>query len=137
MIQTSIRNDKGEIEQLDHHDARYWEGPYVYQPFPKTLFRATAGEGYQHPEQIIVKSQHEWDRLGSDWKETPDDARTQRDRSDAEIARVAAERNASDLRMSDKAQREALAIDRATDELLPAIPEQHRQSRPKKTDIQN
>ncbi len=125
MIQTSVPDGRGGRKELNENDLEYWNGPYRYVPFPKAVYRATetAGETYQHPEMKVVQSQEEFDRLGSDWKESPDAAREVADQREAEYARIAAERNASDLRMSEKAQAEALKADRATDAMLPAIPE--------------
>ncbi len=135
MIQKTIRDNRGELIELDHNDPRYWEGPWVYVPFPKLLFHATAGDGFTNPEMKVVTNQHEMDRLGSDWAEDPDAARAIVERRDAEMARVAAERHHSDQRMSPSAQVEALAADRATDEMLPSIPEQKRRGRPRKSEV--
>lgn len=122
MIQTQIRNDRGELETLDHNDPRYWEGPYVKVEYPKALYRQA--QPGQPAELRVVQSQHEHERLGSDWHESPADAAEHFQKLEADIAKAAAERNYSDARMSEKAQREALAADRATDEMRPELPAQ-------------
>lgn len=132
MIQTEIPDGKGGTEKLDPGDARYWEGPYRYEPFPKMVYRATAGEGFTNPEGKLVRTQQEWDRLGSDWTESPALAQKVTEDRDAEYARLAAQRNALDLRMSALAQAEALEVDRSTDEMLPEIPIAPKRGRPKK-----
>lgn len=120
MIQTEIRNSRGELEKLDHNDPRYWEGPYRYEPYPKALYRQT--QPGQEPEHRIVRSDEEHRRLGSDWKESPADAREAFAALEADIARAAAEFNAATLTMSEKAQREALAHDRSTDAMVADVP---------------
>ncbi len=119
MIQTEYRNDRGEMEPLTHHDLKYWEGPYRFEPYPMALYRSTTGE--QKPEMKIVRSEAERERLGSGWAETPDAAREIRDGYEADIARAAAEFNADARRMSEKAQAEVLAADRATDNFITDI----------------
>lgn len=131
MIQTSIRNDKNEIEPLDHNDPRYWEGPYVKVEYPKALYRQT--QPGQPAESRIVANQHEHDRLGSDWHESPADASEQFQKLEGDIARAAAERHFSDTKMSEKAQAEALRADRATDEMVTDIPAPAKRGRPAKS----
>lgn len=132
MIQTEIRNSRNELEKLEPHDPRYWEGPYRYEPYPKLLFKATTGGKYQEPETCVVQNQHEHTRLGSDWAETPDEARAICDRYESLMAKEAAARLTRDQHMSANARAEALAADRATDEMVPSIPEQKRRGRPTK-----
>ncbi len=120
MIQTETRNDRGEVEQLDHNDIRYWNGPYRYEPFPKAMYRQT--QPGQEPDHRIVKSDSEMRALGSDWKESPVEAKAAFEALEADMAAAAAEYNAANLRMSDKAQREALAYDRSTDEMVADVP---------------
>lgn len=129
-IQTELRNSRNEIEKLDHHDPRYWEGPYRYVAYPKALFRQT--QPGEKAECRVVQNETERDRLGSDWHESPADAAEAFTRLEADIAKAAAERNAADRRLSAKAIGEALRADRATDELLPEIPEKPRRGRPRK-----
>lgn len=134
MIQTEIRNDRGELEKLDHNDPRYWNGPYYYEPYPKALYRQT--QPGQAPEERVVHSEHEHARLGSDWHESPADAKDAFERLEADIAKAAAERNFSDSRMSEPAQREALTADRATDAMVPDLPApKKRAGRPKTVEM--
>tara|TARA_R110000868_G_scaffold315739_2_gene576620 strand:+ start:261 stop:686 length:426 start_codon:yes stop_codon:yes gene_type:complete len=122
MIQTSYRNDRGDIEQLTPHDEKYWQGPYRYEHFPLTLFKATTGDTYQHPEKRIVQNEQERAALGSAWAETPDEARAICDGYEADMAKAAAEFNAANTKLSAKAQAEALAYDRSTDNLIADVP---------------
>lgn len=130
MIQTEIRNDRGELEKLDHNDPRYWEGPYVYQPYPKLLFKAGPGKAYQEPDHKIVQNSQEHERAGSDWAESPDAARAIFDRHESAMAAAAAEHNATVSTMSRKAQEEALAHDRSTDDMVADVPAPKKRGRP-------
>lgn len=132
MIQTEIRNDRSELEKLDHHDPRYWQGTYKYEPYPKQLFKAGPGEKYQHPDLCVVQNQHEHNRLSSDWKEDPDAARAVFDQHEGAMAKASAEHNASVTKMSPKAQAEALAHDRSTDEMVADVPAPKKRGRPAK-----
>ena len=124
MIQASIRDERGELVPLSPNDPRYWEGRYVYQEYPKAVYRATVGDGYLTPESRAVKTADEEQRYLSDgWAASPDAARARADARDAEIATVAAERHHADARMSQTAQREALAADRDAFDMLPSVPE--------------
>lgn len=121
MIQTSVADGRGGRRELTVHDPEYWEGPYRYEPYPKALYRQTQpGEGF---ETRVVKSKEEHDRLGSDWHESPADAKTMFELREAEIAELAARRLTTDARMSAKARAEALTADRAADAMLAEIPE--------------
>lgn len=132
MIQTSIRNSRNEVELLDHNDPRYWEGAYVYQPFPKAMYRQTTpGAECEHR---IVKSDSEMNALGSDWFESPADAKTHFEKLEADMAKAAAEHNYRVSRMSEGAQREALEHARSTDEMTADVPAPKRgPGRPKTT----
>lgn len=132
MIQTSIINDRGERETLDHNDPRYWNGPYRYEPYPKALYRQT--QPGMPCEERVVKSDSEHNKLGSDWHESPADAKAHFEKLEADMAKAAAEHNYSVQRMSEQAQREALAHDRATDEMTADVPAPKRgPGRPAKT----
>src|SRR5690348_5793168 len=99
MIQTEIKDERtGEVIKLDHHDPRYWQGPYRYEPYPKALYRITQ-PGQTEPEMQIVKSETEQNRLGSAWKESPADARLHFSALEAEVAKAAAESLAADQRL--------------------------------------
>lgn len=120
MIQTEILLDNGTIEKLDHNDPRYWQGPYRKEEYPKALYRK-AQPGAEC-ECRVVQHQQEHSRLGSDWHESPADAAEAFQKLEADIAKAAAERNYTDRRMSESAQREALERDRASDALMPELP---------------
>lgn len=121
MIQTSYKDDRGEVVELSVHDARYWEGPYHYEPFPKALYRITQ-PGQTEAEHRVVKSEREMTALGSGWFESPEDAKVHFEKLEADMARAAAESNAADTRLSAKAQAERLAHDRSTDEMVTDVP---------------
>lgn len=127
MIQTRIADGRGGWEELDHNDPRYWEGPYRYEPYPKALYRQTVAG--TEPASRVVKSEQEHRALGSDWKESPADAKDAYQALEADMARADAERRAADQRMSARARDESLQIERSTDEMLPAIPERKRPGR--------
>lgn len=129
MIRKEMSDGRGGVRVLEPTEPEYWDGPYRYEPYPKWVFKAVLGSA---PESRLVKNEDERAKLGSQWAETPDAAQDILERYEADIAKAAAERQASDVKMSAKAQAEALAADRATDELLPAIPEQPKRKYVKK-----
>lgn len=122
MIQTRIADGRGGYRELTVHDPEYWNGPYVYEPYPKALYRQTQpGEAC---ETRVVANDSERDRLGSNWYESPADAKDAFERLEAAIAKAAAERAAADQKMSTLALAEAIRADRSTDQMLGEIPEQ-------------
>lgn len=132
MIQTEIRDERtGETIKLDHHDPRYWNGPYRYEPYPKALYRITQ-PGQKDPEMAIVKSQQEHERLGSAWKESPVDALAHFNALESEVAKAAAESNFADRNMSAAARAERLQHDRSTDEMTVGVPAPKKRGRPAK-----
>jgi hypothetical protein len=137
--------------------------PYVYRPFPKMVYKAgdwmgkiashaVAGPSWEFKSteemrraeasaeeftktcQRIVKDEAELQAAyEAGYRGDPVEAvEFAKARADA-ISRGAAERHHSDLRMSEKAQREAAAADAETAEHLPEIPEKpvRRRGRPK------
>ena len=138
MIQTHTYNDRNERVELSHNEPAYWEGPYRYEHFPVTVFKAGLGESYQHPVSRIVASERELQELqGRDpgWKDTPDEARAYLDACEADMAKAAAEHNFGVTKMSEKAQAEALAYDRSTDDLVADVPVKRGPGRPKKESV--
>lgn len=136
MIQTRIRDSRtGEWEELHVNDPRYWEGPYKYEPYPKLLFKATVGR-YQDGdlETKLVKSQDEHERAGSQWCESPDEARAYCDRMEAELARAAAEAKAASTKMSQNAREELRAAEQDTDTFVTDVPKPRR-GRPRKATL--
>ena len=109
MIQTRIKDDRtNEWVDLSPNDPRYWEGRYVYESYPKDLYKAEVGR-YQDGDLKVqtVKTQDEHERLDrreSGWKESPDDARAYLDGLEREMARAAAESAHADRNMSEGAQ---------------------------------
>lgn len=129
MIRTEIKDDRGDMRQLTPNDLDYWTGPYRYEPYPKMLFRITQ-PGQTEAEVCVVTNAHEHSRKGSDWFETPDDARAHFARVEADVAKAAAEANYQDRNMSEAAKAERLAHDRSTDEMVTDVP--RRPGRPRK-----
>lgn len=116
MVQTEIRNDRGELEKLSENDPRYWQGSYRYEPYPKLLFKASL-QHYQDSdlEHRIVKNQQDHNALTSDWCESPDLARAKYDAHESEMALASAQSAAKDSSMSEKARAERLAHEQASD----------------------
>ncbi len=131
-IQTFLINNRGEREELDKNDARYWEGPDTgYEPYPKAMYRQT--QPGEPCETRVVKSDSERVRLGSDWFESPADAAEHFIELEADMARADAERRAKDVTMSTLALAEALKAERATDQMLGEIKEQPKRKYVRKT----
>ncbi len=132
-IQKTIRDDRGEIIELDHNDARYWEGPAKYVPFPKLMFRQSQpGQPDDKLDHLVVKSEDEMIRAGSAWKESPDEARAYFTSLESDMAKAAATANYEDRNLSEPAKRERLAHERATDEMVTDVPAPKRRGRPAK-----
>lgn len=120
MIQTRMRNDRGDWVDLVPGDPDYWKGPYHMEPYPMTLFKAELGR--EQCQKTVVKSDRERERLGSQWQESPVEAKEVLEKMEREMAAAAAEHNAAVSKMSIKAQAEALAHDRSTDEMVTDVP---------------
>jgi hypothetical protein len=119
-IQTRVPDGRGGYDELTVHDARYWEGPYTYQEYPKAVYRQVWPG---RVECVEPKTSEAHERLGPGWYLSPADAEAAFERREAEEARVAAARLYADQRLSVRAQEEALARDRATDLMLPDLGE--------------
>lgn len=130
MIQTEYRDDRGELQTLTPGDEKYWHGPYRFEPYPMTLFKARLG---QPPLTKIVRNDAEREAAGRDWKETPDEAAEVLNGYEAEMARVAAEENFRVSKMSEGAQAEYREADRATDEFIADVPV--KRGRPRKSEV--
>jgi hypothetical protein len=131
MIQTEIQDSRGEMRQLTPNDAEYWEGPYRYEPYPKAMYRQN--QPGEECETTVVKSDTERVRLGSDWFESPADAKEHFIKLESDMARADAERRAKDVTMSTLALAEALKAERATDQMLGEIKEQPKRKYVRKT----
>ena len=127
MIQTKIQDGRGGYRELSVNDPEYWEGPHRHEAYPKALYQQL--QPGKQPEERTVRNQQEHERLGASWHESPEDARRAFERLEASIAAAAAERANKDRMMSGKAFAESLMADRATDEMLPEIPEKKRRGR--------
>jgi hypothetical protein len=131
-IQTRIRTDRGEWEDLHPNDPRYWEGRYVYEAYPKLLFRATEAH-YQTEdlEHCVVNNEQEHRARGSAWKESPDEARAYFDALEGDVARTAAEVKYAARGMSRPAQDELREAEQATDEFVTDVTPKKRAGWPK------
>lgn len=98
--------------------------PYVFQPFPKWLYRAATKEtGGIQVEGRIVETEGEYhDALSHAWMDTPKEAREAEERRQELIGTAAAERYAADLKLSEAAQVEAASVDASTGKHVPEIP---------------
>lgn len=115
-IQKEINTGRGdEMRPLTENDLEYWEGPYAYQEFPRAVYRATGPERDDLEIQTVL-GQAEWDRLGTAWQGTPDQARAHLRKLDDDVAKAAAESRMQVERMTGKAKAEFLAQEQA-DEL--------------------
>jgi hypothetical protein len=86
-------------------------------PYPKQLFKA--GDGAYQDDQLewrIVKNETEHRTVGSQWKESPDEARAYYDAQQLEFAKAAAEVAHKAQGMSAKAQAELRAAEVASDD---------------------
>jgi len=117
-IQTRVSDGRGGYDELTHHDARYWEGPYAHQDYPKALYRQVE-PGRTDATEVKTAEAHA--QLGPGWYESPVDAAAAVDRQEAVYPRRAAQRHFRDQPRSVRAQEEALARDRATDLVLPDL----------------
>jgi hypothetical protein len=110
-----------------------WNKPYVYQEFPKMLFRGTTTTaGRVDVEQrIVATAREEDDARGMGWVVNPQAAKEAETARQEAVGTAAAERAYTDRRMSAGAQAEAAAADEAAGaKHLGAIPERPRRPRP-------
>lgn len=107
-----------------------------FQPFPKMLYRAERADGGpQISGTLIVHSDTEEKRERErGWCEGPDAAIAAVKAEDLEFATLAANRAFQERRMSDHARAEAAAVDEATAQHVPVIPETPKRGRPRKLD---
>lgn len=134
--------------------------PYQYRPFPKMLYRAGTFKGKlavtaQAAPRHEFRTDEEWaraeeaateffrknQRVVSDeadysraheagWRDSLEDALAFAEKREDDISRAAAERHASDMKMSEPAQREASEVDAASEFHVPEVPRK-RGGRPK------
>lgn len=132
-----------------------WNKPYVFEPFPKMLYKASkrpdgvysvgesedsvfggrdrAAEEFTKRCQRIVKNEREEQAaLEQGWRATQGEAMELLKVKEEYISTAAAHRLYEDRNLGEKAQREAAEADAATPEHLPAIPEKKRRGRPRK-----
>jgi hypothetical protein len=117
----------------DHaKEMRRWNKPYVYQEFPKMLFRGvTTTAGRVEIEQRLVGTREdEALAIGAGWHTHPTRAKERELGAQADLGTAAAERAWDDRRLSEAARAEAAAIEQATLKHLPEIPERPRRPRP-------
>ena len=130
-----------------------WNKPYVFQPFPRMVYKAIphpvtakpcaglggditdpisgrvlhSAEQFARGCQYTVENESEFSNaMNQGWRETPDKAIEFYEERERSIGRAAAERHASDRKMSEKAQAEAARADSETDQHLPEVPVKRR-----------
>lgn len=126
-------------------DPQYWElagakggiRRYVYQPYPKMLYRAYTGQtGRIEIEQTTAQTAKHHEQLtGEGWQTTEDAAKSvENARLDA-IAVAAAEAEASARRLSEQAQAEWRKADAVSDGHLVDVPVKRGPGRPRKSPV--
>lgn len=110
-----------------------WNKPYVYEEFPKMLYRAattTAGRVELVPPRLVTTLREEQDALSAGWCLDPQRATDAETRRQEAIGTAAAERAYTDRHLSASAQAEAAAADQAAGaKHLGEIPERPRRPR--------
>ena len=97
----------------------------LFEEFPKMLYRAESADGGPRIDATkVVRSEAEESiACGQGWSVTQEQAIARVHEAHRERAKLAAERAATERWMSPKAQAEAAAVDEATIEHVPSIPE--------------
>jgi len=103
---------------------------------PVTLFRAMKLPNGQvvcvdarviaHTTKVVRSSDEYYKAIGQGWCDDPKDALDRFEQAEETIGQLAAERAASDLRMSERAQREAADYEKTVSAHVPVIPEARR-----------
>jgi hypothetical protein len=117
-------------------ELKKWDKPYVFQEYPKMLYRFLPGPGGKlvREECGVEDRLQEGLRHGAGWRTTPGDAYDVAEQAEYDLGQAAAERAASDRRMSRQAQADAAAADAATARHLGEIPETPKPSPRKKVE---
>jgi hypothetical protein len=111
--------------------------PDRFMQFPKMVYKARRpdsggpilcvdprDEAWTGRNQMIVNDESEWMRAKDDgWRDTPQEAVAHANALEDAIAMAAAQRAYEDKRLSEKARAEAAAVDAASFEHVPEIPE--------------
>jgi hypothetical protein len=105
-----------DLEQRASEERKKWDKPYKFEPYPKMLYRGTAATpGWEH--LTVGDEDEERTKAKEGWKPTLPEALTHYERLQADIGQAAAERAASDRRMSAAAQADARKAEEANDGL--------------------
>jgi hypothetical protein len=105
-----------DLEQRASDERQKWEKPYVFEPYPKMLYRGLpVPPGWEHCTVDNEREEREQKESGAGWFEKLADAIKHQEQLGADIGLAAAERAAADRKMSAKAQAEAAAADKASD----------------------
>jgi len=96
-----------------------------FAEYPKMLYRAESADGGPRicDTKIVLDDGQERLAVGSGWSVTQEDAIEAIHAQHKEFARLAAERAHNERWMSGRAQAEAAAVDEATMQHVPSIPE--------------
>ena len=93
---------------------------YVYQPYPKCIYRSVKKSGGQiETEMQIVQTYQEHMAQSSDWGLSVDDAVARREALEDAVSNAAAERAYADQKLSKKAQKEMAKREAATPHHVP------------------
>src|SRR5262245_9834586 len=112
------------IVAIDHRDGGKKNAPH--QEYPKWLYRAENADGGPRicaEAKLVHDEGQELMAVGSGWFVNQLDAIADVHKQNRDHAELAANRAATDRRMSEKARLEAAAADEATMQHLPSIPE--------------
>lgn len=105
-----------DLEQRASDERRKWEKPYVFEPYPKMLYRGLADKpGWEHCTVGSEQEEHEKVGNGQGWRASLNEALAHHEKLGADIGLAAAERAAADRKLSAPAQAEAKAAEDAAD----------------------
>lgn len=105
-----------DIGERASDERKKWEKPYVFQPYPKMLYRGIDEKpGWMHCTVEDEREEHEKTESGEGWFDTLPVALKYREKLAADIGVAAAERAFTDRKMSAAAQAEAKAAEDAAD----------------------
>lgn len=101
------------------------KGGMPFHPYPKMLYRAERADGGPRISKthLVHDKDQESIAIGQGWSLTQEAALADVGRRHTEEAKLAAERHATERWMSEGAQAEAAAVDEATMQHVPVIPE--------------
>lgn len=108
--------------------------PYIKRPYPAVMYRAERVDGQLTIADIetVAHDAQQANALSRGFRDTPNAAFEAIERQELEFAKLHAERNFHERRMTPKAQAEAIAHDAGRTTHLPSVPERPIKRRQKK-----